>query len=363
MNPFDKQILPGSAPKTDGMKIAILSDFNIAGQPTHLMRAINKYSPHRARTIIGHGDYMEYDRDVLFTKSPGDLLDQEALEEATAIVKEADFFHFGRIIMKWPGVEWEKVLNPRNCVMKYYGSELRMNGPVIRQWHEATKIRAITSTDWTMCSQFPGFFHLGSYFTRFGDMDPAEIPWAKQDVEEVTVTCGSGTSGIKRYDILMNALKVIQAEGIKVRPLVISGKPNREAVEMKSKAQVCFTSLHQGWGISGIESMWMGQPVLCALDPFILSLYPDQTAVIVDEKTLKARLKTLVLSPGMRDQLAYDGREFVETHFRTTDILRRYLYIIDLIMKADLYAGGNCAVPRLYHFPEVSDGRQELFDR
>lgn len=362
MNPFDKQIQPGSAPKTDGMKIAILSDFNIAGQPTHLMRAINKYSPHKARTIIWKDDYMAYDYDVLLS-GPDGKTRPEAIEEATAIVKEADFFHFGRIIFRWPGIEWEKILNPRNCVMKYYGSELRDNGPVIRQWHEATKVKAITSTDWTMSSQLPGFFHLGSYFTRFGDMDPEEIPWVKQDVEEVVIAMGSGTTGIKRYDVAMNAIKAIQAEGMKVRPLVIRNEPNRKAVEMKSKAQICFTSLHQGWGVSGIESMWMGQPVLCALDPFILSLYPDQTAVIVDEKTLKARLKTLVLSPGLRDQLAYGGRDFVETHFRTTDILRRYLYIIDLIMKADLYAGGNCAVPRLYQFPEVLDGRRELCHR
>jgi hypothetical protein len=362
MNPFEKEIRPGSAPK-DGMNIAIISDFNIAGQPTHLMRAINKYSPHRARCIIGHGDYMEYDRDVLLTRERGALIDQKAVEEAMEIVKAADFFHFGRAILEWPGVEWNGVLTQRNCVIKYYGSELRMNGPVIRKWHEQTGVKAITSTDWTMCSQLSGFFHLGSYFTRFGDMAPDEIPWAKQNVEEVVVTCGSGTSGIKRYDVLMNALKVIQAEGIMVKPLVIQGKPNAEAVAEKSKGQICFTSLHQGWGISGIESMWMGQPVLCALDPFILSLFPKQPAVIVDEKTLKARLKTLVLSPGLRDHIAMAGRDFVETHFRTTDILRRYLYIIDLIMKADLYAGGNCAVPRLYQFPEVWDGRQDLPNR
>lgn len=340
MSPFDK-LVPQGAPKKTGMNIAILSDFNIGGQPTYLMRALNKYTPHRARTIIWRHDYMDYDRDIVL----GQELNPEACQEAAEIVKAADFFHFGRQPFNFPGIDFNKLINPRNCVVKYYGSELRNNGPALAKWHQDSGIQAITGTDWTMVSRLPGFYHLGSYFTAFGDMAPADIPKANHEAVIPIVHAGSGTTGIKRYDILEKCVMELQRESIPIALQKIEGKSNREALTHKAKCQMCFTSLHQGWGISGIEAMWMEIPVLAAIDPFILSLYPDQPAIPVDESNLKLRLKDLAEAPGMRWYVGAESRVFAEKHFKTKDIVTRYARLLELIARADEYGKGYMPAP------------------
>jgi len=57
------------------MNLAIVSDFNIGGQPTALWRAINKYTDHKARCIIAQDDGFQYDKDII-------LNTLEAKEEA-----------------------------------------------------------------------------------------------------------------------------------------------------------------------------------------------------------------------------------------------------------------------------------------
>lgn len=347
MNPFDKLVPPGAPPK-DGMNIAILSDFNIAGQPTFLMRAINKYTRHRARTIIWHDDYMRYDRDIVLDDPahPGEKVSAEACEEARGIVEAADFYHFGRLVFNFPGVDFDQALTPRNCVVKYYGSELRNGWLEIAAWHRRTGIRAITGTDWTMVNRMPGFYHLGSYFTALGDLPTKDIPVSKQTVERPLVHAGSGTSGIKRYDVLQKAVEDLQGEGVAVDLQVLAGMANADALIEKAKCQICFTSLHQGWGISGVEAMWMAMPVLSAIDPFILSLYPDQPAIPIDAKNLKARLADLATSDSARWYWGNQAREFAEKNFRHRDIVRRYCRLLELIAGAELYAKGYGPAPR-----------------
>ena len=68
MNPYLKLIPKEKHKEKTGMNICIVCDYNIAGQLTRLMRAINKYSPHKARCIILRDDYMSYDRDVILIK-------------------------------------------------------------------------------------------------------------------------------------------------------------------------------------------------------------------------------------------------------------------------------------------------------
>jgi hypothetical protein len=321
------------------MNILIVSDFNIGGQPTFLMRAINKYTPHQARCVIAYDDSFRYDRDILLSK--------ETMPEATQLANEwADFYHFGSYIFNWPGVDFNKLVTKNNTCIKYYGSYLRQNGERLRDFHRATGIPAITGTDFTITSKLDfSYFHLGSYFTAYGDLDPSNIPSCRSPNGKLRICGGSAGNPLKGYDVLVQAVNELIQEGEKIEMEIIEGLTNRECLEIKQGCQATFGSLHGGWGISGVESMFLSHAVLTCLDPFVLSLYPDNPAILVDKDNLKIKIRELCVSPHLWDMASEDGYRFAMKHFRTKDLVTKYMYVLDLIRGREKYEQG-------YHLPE-----------
>ena len=328
-----------------GMNICIISDFNIAGILTSLMRGINKYSEHKARCIIWHDDHFSYDKDIILDQCNNDF------DEAVEIVNKADFFHFGRYVFNFLGVDFNKILNPRNCIVSYYGSFLRENGKACNEWHSKTGIAAITGNDFTIMPLLDkSFYHIHSYFTKFGDMDEEDIPLAEKPNGMIRIVAGSAGSLRKRYDLLHKAVKELQGQGLPVEVEVVKGVSNEECLRRKQECHVTFTSLTGGWGLSGVESMWLGHPVMSCIDPFVLSLYPNQPTVIIDQDNLVEQIKRLVVNPEKITELGAYSRKFAKKHFRTKNIIKRYLYIFDLIMNYDKYMEGGVIARKIYNF-------------
>ncbi|MDD5053445.1 MAG: hypothetical protein PHO27_11990 [Sulfuricurvum sp.] len=318
------------------MKIAIISDFNIGGQLTFLTRAINKYTKHEARCIIAHDDSFSYAKDII-------LNSDEARKEATDWCKQCDFFHFGRGIFNWPGIDFNTILNKNNCCVKYYGSELRDNGAAIKEFHDRTGVAAITGTGWSITSQLLGsFYHLNSFMTAYGDVDWNDIPFCApyEEGEPLRICAGSAGHPLKGYDFFQDTINELKREGCNIELDIISGLNNNECLERKRNSHATFTSLHSAWGISGVESMYLGHVVLSCLDPWIMSFFPDTPVIPIRKETLKERIRNLVGNYEYVRQLGVTSRIFAFANFRTKTILKRYLYLFDLIMHSELYAKG-----------------------
>jgi hypothetical protein len=318
------------------MRVAIISDFNIGGQPTFLMRAINKYTQHKARCIIAYDDSFAYDRDIL-------LNSDEAKKEAADWCNQADFFHFGRGIFNWSGIDFNKLLNKNNCCVKYYGSELRENSAEIKKFHESTGVFAITGTGWSITGLLlNSFYHLNSFFTKYGDMEWKDIPFCKpyQGEEPLQICASSAGHPLKGYDFLQETVNDLKREGVNVELNFISGLNNQECLDKKRESHATFTSLFSAWGISGVESMYLGHPVMACLDPWIMTFFPENPTVIICKETLKQQIKMLVENPEQTRQIGAISRLFAYSNFKTTVILKRYLYLFDLIQHSDTYMKG-----------------------
>ena len=328
------------------MKIAIISDFNIGGIPTYLMRAINKYTEHQARCIIAYDDAFAFDRDIVLNSTA-------AKEEAADWVNQCDFFHFGRGIFNWPGADFNNLVNRNNCCIEYYGSELRSKWASIASYHQRTGIVAITGTDWTITGRLPGsFYHFGQYFTRYGDMEENDIPFAKSWNGEgnFKIAIASAGSPLKGYDFLYGAASQLASEGFPVEIVTMSQINNDEVLERKRDCHATFTSLHGGWGMSGEESMFLGHPIICSLDPWAMGLYPNNPTVIVGKSGLKEKIFKLVQDQKYTFFVGADSRKFAMENFNTRTILKRYLYFWDLIMNWEACLEGGHRPTKIYDF-------------
>ena len=349
---WDKQIKEGSA-KKDFLKILLICDFNIAGHYTYLMRAINKYSPYRARCIIWHDDQFKFDKDIIL-----DELQGKSYDEPAQLAHEADFYIFGRYIFNFPGVDFaaENLVGRTNAFIKYHGSFLRDNGGQLRQYHLENDVFAVAGCDWTATGRLAGcFYHIQSYFCEFSDNAvPSVIPDSAaltyQVGETLKVIAGSGGHPLKGYDFLKQTVDRLKKEGSNIELNVYTGLTHEKFIEKKKECHVCFTSMHGGWGLSGVESMWMGQPVMCGVDPWMLTLYPDVPVIPIELSTLGQTLLSFIHNPEDVRAIGAEGRKWVKRHFGTKTTLLRYLYLIDLIRGRDEYLEGVRKSPRIYDF-------------
>jgi hypothetical protein len=328
------------------VNIAIISDFNIAGIPTYLWKAINKYTEHKARCIVAYDDSFQYDKDII-------LNSVEARREASDWVKQCEFFHFGRGIFNWEGVDWNDILNVNNCCIEYYGSELRNGWERIVPYHAETGITAITGTDWTITGRMTNsFYHLAQYLTKFGDMSEDQIPLCESwnGTGRFRIATSSAGSPIKGYDVLGIIVNQLQEEGVPVEVVSLMELSNAQVLERKLDCHATFTSIHGGWGMSGIESMYLGHPILCSLDPWVMSLFPENPTVIISRANLKDSIRCLVESPHIVKERGLASRDFAIRNFKTTTILKRYLYLWDLIMNKELVMEGGHLPTKIYKF-------------
>ncbi len=331
------------------MNILILSDFNIGGQPTALMRAINKYSNHTARCIIVYDDHMAYDYDIIFGRDLSRR--KEAMKEASELANNwAEFYHFCSYVFSWEGVDFNKLLRPNNCCIKHYGSYLRDNGVTCRTWCRDTRIIPITGNDFTITSQLDfSLYHLNSYFLEYGDMPMQDIPKCEEWVmgKPLRIAASSGGSPTKGYDVLVHTVNNLIEKGWDVDIDLMQGISHKECLQRKLKCHVTFGSLCGGWGLSGIESMYIGHPVLTCLDPFVLSMYPQQPAILVDQASLEGGIKGLFNTSKWKE-ISDRSRQFAYINFRTRDIVYKYLYSVDLIRGWEKYKKGGCLPEYIY---------------
>lgn len=111
---------------------------------------------------------------------------------------------------------------------------------------------------------------------------------------------------------------------------LVTGLEHSQAVELYSRADVVIDQLLIGsYGVLALEAMLLGKPVIAYLRSDVRGTYPDSCPVVsADRDTLKGKLKELLCSASMRNELGYEGRRYAVAHhdYRNVAILLKELY-------------------------------------
>ncbi|MFH2056210.1 MAG: hypothetical protein ABIJ61_09655, partial [bacterium] len=329
-DPFMKLVPANAAPKDGGMRILLLADFNIAGQMTRIMRALNRYTNHVARCVILQDDYLSYDHDLLLNDSAGKP-DSPAHQEAAALARQADFYHIGRQPFALPGIDWNRILNKNNTLFQYFGSYLRDNAAELRKLHQGRGFAAVTAMEWTMYRALPnGFYHIQPYM-----IEPDELPQVDWNAAGPIRICHAPSSAnyrlLKGSDLIVKALQQLGDEFADLEIEIIENVSNADCLERKSKCHLHAVALRYGFGLNAVESAAQGLIPLVQLPNFVRMAYPDSPCVHVTAETLLDKTRRLLDN---RDQLAQLGnacRDWGIREFAAENLIRKYWYLYDFI--------------------------------
>lgn len=142
---------------------------------------------------------------------------------------------------------------------------------------------------------------------------------------DVTVTIAHSPNhrGFKGTEFLLEAVKRLKAEGLKIELLLLEKIKNDEVKSaLAGKADIFVEQLvFDGYAMSGLEGMATGLPVIANLDndDFLLpfrrwSFLSECPILSASPESVYTVLKSLVLNPQLRHDLGDAGRKYVEKY-------------------------------------------------
>lgn len=149
------------------------------------------------------------------------------------------------------------------------------------------------------------------------------------DNNQIVIAHAPTDRELKGTSYVIDAVQQLQSEGLDVRLELIENVPPEQVVEKFSRCHICIDEIVQGcYGHVTVECMALGIPVIARLEPIYESVCPNVPLVNADPQTLVQKLRLLVQDSNLRQNLAIEGRKFVErrhdVRIIAADLIKRY---------------------------------------
>ncbi len=334
-DPFLRYIHPSKRAQKVGLNILITNcGSNVCEVSTLLMKAINTFTEHKARCVVAFPAQMTneqtnrtsllgYEEDLTLRDLGGDK------SEAEELIQRADFFHCWQA-PGLPGTSLINRLHARNCVVQYVGQEVFQNLDFLTEFHTRTGIIPILGMGVHASVNLPNrlmYFYPIVDLTRYG-----RCPHARPG-EEIRLVHSPTSRRFKGTDAFLELVKPLEEE-FNFKVLLIENKTHEECIRIKETCHLHFDQMTPwGYGISGMESMAMGQVVLCSMGHFRLSLEPDVPLVSISPTTLRETLRDLLKDPDRLNAIGDQAYHWVRRVYNPHKIIRQYDHLYQGIIQ------------------------------
>jgi glycosyltransferase involved in cell wall biosynthesis len=132
---------------------------------------------------------------------------------------------------------------------------------------------------------------------------------------EVVIVHPTNHRSIKGTDFLITAVKELADEGLHIRLEIMEGQPNEDVRAAMAVADMVGEQFIAGYGLTGVEAMALGRPVLSNLTwlgpEFWEGTYLLECPIVnTTPETLKDDVRRLAIDPELRGRLGRAGREY-----------------------------------------------------
>ena len=133
---------------------------------------------------------------------------------------------------------------------------------------------------------------------------------------DVVIVHAPNHRSAKGTDFLITAVRELQDEGLHLRLEILEGRSNADVRAAMSSADIVGEQFIAGYGLTAVEGMAVGRPVLSNLD-WLAPEFSEKTYLrdcpIVNTRpeTLKDDIRRLALDPELRKRVGRAGREYV----------------------------------------------------
>jgi hypothetical protein len=305
----------------------MITDNDPAGMGIAFTNAINRYTDHRCRLITTGEKYgFDYETDIHLPN-----IDDDDFDEVEALLKEADIIHFhvlrdenshlGPLVIK-DYIKGKKILHHHHGHPDYI-----LNAAAYNEKYRKLKRKVVVST--------PDLLKVAENATWVPNLVPLNdvqfLPRYDHSLpQDVIKICQAPTrkyhKHTKEFKAAIDTLQRKYQE--KIQPIIIELLPYLECLRIKRSCHIVFDHMRGWFGISSLESLCQGKPVIAGLDDWNIQCIKEFTGadelpwvIARNREELEIKLSNLIGDCDLREQMGLSSRSFMEKHWTEHRVL------------------------------------------
>lgn len=309
------------------LNILMITANDPAGMGMTFTNAINRYTDHTCRLITSQDRYgIDFGKDIHLP----DIHDDD-FGEVEQLLIDADIIHFhmlsdenshlGPLVIR-DYIKGKKIIHHHHGHPDYI-----LNVDAFNEKYKRLKRKVIVST--------PDLLKIADNSTWVPNMVPLfdvdYMPRYDSSLpQDLIKICQAPT---RKYDKhtreFQAAFDQCLASKLTVEKVVIERVSHKKCLQLKKQCHIVFDHMRGWFGISSLESLAQGKPVIAGLDDWNIKCIKSFTASEVmpwhiarDREELNTVLKKLITDGELRTEAGKRSREFMESCWKETDALQ-----------------------------------------
>ena len=319
-----------SCPHTQGkgtMNILMITDNDPAGMGIAFTNAINRYTEHTCRLITTAEMYgFSYEKDIHLP----DIRDDD-FDEVEHLLATADIIHFhvlrdenshlGPLVIR-DYTKGKRIIHHHHGHPDYLINADAYN----RKYRELNRTVLVSTPDLLKIAEnavwIPNLVPLD---------DVHHLPRYDRTLPEAPIRiCQAPTRKFHKHtDVFTGVVCELRERYPTIETVLIERIPHIECLKLKRTCHIVFDHMRGWFGISSLESLSQGKPVIAGLDEWNIRCIREFTGaeslpwvVAREGSALRTELIKLVEEPEQREEIGKQSRLFMETLWSEKHVLK-----------------------------------------
>ncbi len=310
------------------MRILMISTNDPAGMGIAFTKAINRYTEHQCRLVTTAERYgFAYETDLHVPD-----LGPEGFEIIDHLLREADLIHFHILAdehIELGPIRVRDYIQGKRIVHHHHGHpHFRANPGLYRDKYKKLGRRVLVST--------PDLLQLlpeAAWMPNLVELDdPLLLPRPEPLSPPVVVGHSPTRKELKNTEELKEAVASLHSRRDlpELRLMVIENTPHRACLEQKRASHIVFDHMQGYYGVSSLESLAQGRPVIAGLDDWNIGHIKEFTGtdflpwtIARDTDSLTRAIAQLAKDSGLRQEQGKRARAFMERYWHPRRVVQR----------------------------------------
>jgi len=312
------------------VNIVMITENDPAGMGIAFTNAINRHTHHRCRLITTKTRYnFNFEKDLHVPD-----LDEQGFEQTVELLKKADIIHFHILAdedIELGPVKVKDFIKGKTLLHQHHGHpHFRAYPEKYREKYRRLKRRVLVST--------PDLMHLLPEASWQPNLVPIQNPLFTPQLTPLNGTMVIGQSvtrkDLKNTEDLLEVVSKIQKELSEPRVIldIIENTDYKQSLKRKNKCHIIFDHMQGYYGVSSLESLSQGKPVIAGLDEWNISHITEFAGtsfvpwiVCRSNKELESALRFLSQNPERLEEAGQESRNFMCRHWSDKKVIENLI--------------------------------------
>ncbi len=316
------------------VNILMITANDPAGMGIAFCKAINRYTDHSCRLITTEERYgFAYETDIHLPD-----LGPDGFDEVEQVLADADIIHFHMLSdenIRLGPLRVRDFMAGKKIVHHHHGHpHFRANPELYRDKYRKLGRKSLVSTP-DLLKLLPG----ATWIPNLVDLDnPLLQPRTTPANGKIVIGQSPTRKDLKNTDDLIEVVvelkKKPQLPDIELRILELI--PHKKCLDAKNDCHIIFDHMQGYYGVSSLESLSQGKPVIAGIDDWnrkhIVDFFKtdDLPWIIARDKTqLEERLILLTTDHGYREETGRYSRKFMEHYWNEETVIKKLTIIYE----------------------------------